>query len=1305
MRSNAARIALLVFLLTCAAFLRFLRSERAGQWICEAVRERAGALMSPGEFSIGHCAFAPWEAEIQVEELSAVVPGEPALRLKAGRAQIQLLRPELLPWRLRFGKVNVSDLEVEIALDPDNLPKGDPQADKSCPIAPLDRLRVEQLTFSNARFALQLPADRRVELVGIDASAHSGKASHSLKLSISSGELSNGPASLPIARIKLSAALDLEADELNLTHLELSAGDLSLFARGGLESLCGKARADLLLQLFLPLGLFDAMLPELDLGLRGHATLRARLDGPLDNPAIEGDLSLIKAEIADFEIGDAYLAARVEEKTALIDRLELNIGAQKAIVNGAIGLGQDFPTKARVELDQIGFGQLLDMLSLDHVWPDFKASGTVEATGTLVPFHLAGKARLDLRDFKVFDRGWDQAGREAMLELAPAHLDIDVDFTPQRAHLANVDLSLPRSRLKVDTKLFFDEQRGLDITTSFDPIDLSDLGHIVQIPWSGLLSGHARLKGPYAEIAIDGEVEGQRLRFHELDFGRANLEVHFEDLVLAFRRVHILRGQSRFDAAGELDFSGHAPEGRGQGHFEGALLSDLVDMIGRTHWIFDFIRDRAQARLSGTASVRGELLKPESRIEASLDDLVYYGRRLGHGELVFSTRDGEIVAIDRFDIDGPVGKASLWGEIRLSEGLDFRLKAPALSIFELSKPQGEFLDAGGSLSLNARLFGGFDDVRIRGEADVKDATALGVPLGSGPLDLGMDDFVLWLRGPIGEALRIEGRMTAEGALPFAIDVSVATRQLGRYLPQSLGVDGTLKATLTASGTIDAIEQTRGRLDVESLQLTRERLRLRSDKPFQATFVGGAIELPFIALRGSNDLRASGAFRRTADGSLDGSLTAHFDARLAEAFVDDISQTGGPIRAELNLLGTLERPTILGTLTLRGVRASHADMPVRAQDLRGSVSFSQNKLYLDGIEGTLNDGRARLGGEIDFEGLFDPKRLDLSIAFDDAQFRLPSWLPSTLSGDLRLSGTPSALNLSGAMSISHVRYQRDVGLDLKSLITRLGQRAPDFILVEEEKSWLNLNLGVRLGEEVWIDNNMIRTRLGGELQIVGDNLDLGVIGTVRVEDEGKLFFRGNEFELTRATVDFTDRDRIAAILDVHAETELRDYRVFLRLMGSLDEPELTLSSEPDLDQADLVMLLTLGFTTRETEMASSSVGIGLIGETLLNLSGLDKQVKRFMPNNAVFRDFNIQLATQYSEVSGTVEPMAQIESKLLTDDLRLRLVQPVLSSRGRQAHLEYRMNEHLSAQMQWNDEMSDFSLGDFGLDLKLRWELE
>ncbi len=1305
MKSHSARIALLVFLLICAAFLRFLRSERAGQWICAAVRERAGAWMGEGRLSIGQCAFDPWEAEIQVADLAVDWPGEPGLKVFAGRIQVQLLRPEILAQRLRFGKVSLSDLQVEVDLDPARLKRDKTSPPEGCSIALLERLHVERLTVANARLTLRLPEDRRIELSAISASVHSGRNNHSLKLSVASGALHNGPAALPISRLKLSAAIDLDAYELSLAHAELSAGDFSLFARGDLEQLCGRTRANVLLQLFLPLGLFDAMLPELDLDLRGHASLRARIDGPLSDPAIEGDLSLLQAGIRAFEIGDAYLAARLEHRRAVVERLELDIGAQKARLSGEIGLSEGFPTQARVELDQIGFGQLLDMLALDHVWPDFKASGPVEVRGTLAPFHLAGKARLDVRDFKVFDRGWDVPGREAVLELRPAHLDLDVDFTPQRAHLSNVDLTLPNSQLTVDAKLFFDTRRGLEIDAYIGHLDLSDLGHIAQIPWSGVLTGKARILGPYADLAIDGRVGGQRLRFHDLDFGNARLDVHFEDLVLAFPAIHLQRGQSRFEAAGELDFSGRAAEGRGQAHFEGAWLSDLVDMIGKTHWIFDFVRGRAQARIRGTARVQGELLKPESLVQVQLDDLVYEGRRLGVGALDFRTQDGEIVAIDRFDVDGPVGQAHLSGEVRLSEGLDFRLRAPALALAELARPQGEFLGVSGTLGLNAQLFGGFDDVRVRGEAEVRDAVLAGVALGSSPLDLGMDQGVLWLRGPIGEALHVEARMAAAGEMPFAVDLAISTRQLGRYLPEALGVSGMLKATARASGTIAALESARGQIDVESLRLTKDRLHFWSTAPFQATFEGSAIDLPLFTMIGSNDFHLSGAVHLNRAGELDGSIDAQFDARLAEAFVEDIDQAAGTIRAGLSLSGTLEAPTILGTMSLHGVRLALADLPVSAQELRGTVTFSQNKLYLDGIEGSLNDGRATLNGELAFDGLFAPRRLDLALAFDGAQFRIPSWLPSALSGDLHLSGTPTALAIDGALTVSHVRYQRDIGIDPKSILTRLGKRAPDFIHVEQEREWLHFDLGVRLGDEVWIDNNMIKARLGGDLQLVGNNLNLGAVGTVRVEELGKIFFRGNEFDLSRATVDFTDRSQIAAILDVHAETELRDYRVFLRLMGSLDEPELTLSSEPELDQADLVMLLTLGFTTRETEMASSSVGVGLIGETLLNLSGLDKQVKRFMPNNAFFRDFNIQLSTQYSEVSGTVEPMAQLESKLLTDDLRLRLVQPVLSNRGRQAHLEYRVNEHLSAQMQWNDESSEFSVGDFGLDLKLRWELE
>ena len=71
----------------------------------------------------------------------------------------------------------------------------------------------------------------------------------------------------------------------------------------------------------------------------------------------------------------------------------------------------------------------------------------------------------------------------------------------------------------------------------------------------------------------------------------------------------------------------------------------------------------------------------------------------------------------------------------------------------------------------------------------------------------------------------------------------------------------------------------------------------------------------------------------------------------------------------------------------------------------------------------------------------------------------------------------------------------------------------------------------------------------------------------------------------------------------------------------------------------------------------------------------------------------------------VEPTAMVESKLLTDSLRLRFSQPVISGRGRQAQLEYRFDEHLSAQGQWDDANTGSSLDNLGVDLKLRWELQ
>ena len=239
----------------------------------------------------------------------------------------------------------------------------------------------------------------------------------------------------------------------------------------------------------------------------------------------------------------------------------------------------------------------------------------------------------------------------------------------------------------------------------------------------------------------------------------------------------------------------------------------------------------------------------------------------------------------------------------------------------------------------------------------------------------------------------------------------------------------------------------------------------------------------------------------------------------------------------------------------------------------------------------------------------------------------------------------------------------------------------------------------------IDNNIVKATLVRDLTLVGTNVHMGLLGTLNAEEGGRAYYKGNEFIVSRAVLTFAEKDRIAAQVDVHAESEVGDYRVTMHAWGPIEEPKFELTSEPSLSQTDVLALLTVGVTAGDRGAMSTTSGAGMVADAMMNISGLDKQIKKFVPRNAVLRDFTFGISAQYAEASGMVEPTVQIESRFLTDAFRLRLSQPVISGRGRKAQGEYRFNDHISAQVQWDNESSSSSLGDLGLDLKLRWEFE
>ena len=203
------------------------------------------------------------------------------------------------------------------------------------------------------------------------------------------------------------------------------------------------------------------------------------------------------------------------------------------------------------------------------------------------------------------------------------------------------------------------------------------------------------------------------------------------------------------------------------------------------------------------------------------------------------------------------------------------------------------------------------------------------------------------------------------------------------------------------------------------------------------------------------------------------------------------------------------------------------------------------------------------------------------------------------------------------------------------------------------------------------------------------------------DEGNPWFRASPYFLIYG---FPPGGAMARLGDNNG-TQVRDYDVLMHVFGSLASPEVSLTSVPSLPQPDIVTLLSLGFTRRDAAAGTgvSGVATAAAAQALFSASGLDEQVRRFLPRGGPIRDLSMRITSAYSEETGQVEPRAEFESWLWRDRLRLRFQSPLGGARGRKAQAELRLGDHTAVQYQWDNDNPDVSTGDHGLDLKLRWE--
>jgi autotransporter translocation and assembly factor TamB len=127
----------------------------------------------------------------------------------------------------------------------------------------------------------------------------------------------------------------------------------------------------------------------------------------------------------------------------------------------------------------------------------------------------------------------------------------------------------------------------------------------------------------------------------------------------------------------------------------------------------------------------------------------------------------------------------------------------------------------------------------------------------------------------------------------------------------------------------------------------------------------------------------------------------------------------------------------------------------------------------------------------------------------------------------------------------------------------------------------IDVTIRIPSSLWIRGRQIDIELSGDLRIeYGGGVPV-ITGTLKTRG-GRLTLFGRTFTPERGEVTFFGDDEFNPSLDIRLTTRIEQYEIIVTITGTTEEPKLDLSSIPDLDQGDIMSVLTFGKPSSELD---------------------------------------------------------------------------------------------------------------------------
>ena len=340
------------------------------------------------------------------------------------------------------------------------------------------------------------------------------------------------------------------------------------------------------------------------------------------------------------------------------------------------------------------------------------------------------------------------------------------------------------------------------------------------------------------------------------------------------------------------------------------------------------------------------------------------------------------------------------------------------------------------------------------------------------------------------------------------------------------------------------------------------------------------------------------------------LSDGIDISPLAAFNPELQKIDGKLKIDVSAFGIGESPNVSGKVEVEDVKfkvfslRNEIEIPHAVMDLGGDYGILQPVIINTGEGEGIFEGRVDLR-DLSYTGKGTMKGLLVKSNPDDVTANLDGKIDIKGQGfKAFIDGNITARNVKAIVPEKPVKYIENI-----QFVDDRNIQAEEFIFtgkgpVDYFIEYIAMDIDVDIPTNSWVKGSGANIEVEGKLNVKKNYGELYVIsGNIDVV-RGEYHFMGKLFNIEGGTVSFRGKEIVNPFLDVRALYEVSSVRVFINVTGTAEKPRIQLTSDPPLDENEIVSYLVFGTSSENLstddrisfqEKAGEVLGTMAVGE--------------------------------------------------------------------------------------------------------------